>query len=130
MKDSPHQVAFYKQLGANIRKSRRRLELSQDDLARSIGLTRTSLTNIENGRQHPPLHTFCDLAEQLKVDISALLPNRSAAGAVDLNAMAKQQVRGESELAFISSAIGIKQKETLNGDTKEKDRSDGRDTSG
>jgi len=130
MKDSPQQVAFYKQLGANIRKSRQRLELSQDDLARSIGLTRTSLTNIENGRQHPPLHTFCDLAAQLKVEISALLPSRSPAGSVDLNAMAAQQVRGESELAFISSGIGLKHEEKPHGDTKEKDRSDGRDASG
>ena len=121
MKDSPQQVAFYKQLGANIRKSRLRLELSQDDLARSIGLTRTSLTNIENGRQHPPLHTFCDLAEQLKVEIAVLLPSRAAAGAVGVEAMARQQVRGENEFAFISSGIGIRNEENPNGDTKEKD---------
>jgi transcriptional regulator with XRE-family HTH domain len=120
MKDSPQQVAFYKQLGANIRKSRQRLELSQDDLARSIGLTRTSLTNIENGRQHPPLHTFCDLAEQLKVEISALLPSRTLSGAVDVQEMARQQVRGENELAFISSGIGIRNEESSNGDKKEK----------
>jgi transcriptional regulator with XRE-family HTH domain len=130
MKDSPQQVAFYKQLGANIRKNRQRLELSQDDLARSIGLTRTSLTNIENGRQHPPLHTFCDLVEQLKVDASALLPSRATPiDALDVKAMAGQQVRGENELAFISSGISFKNEEKPHGDTKKKDRGNGRGTS-
>ena len=129
MRDSQH-VAFYKQLGANIRRSRRRLELSQDDLARSIGLTRTSLTNIENGRQHPPLHTFCDLVEQLKVDAATLLPSRATpTEAVDVKAMAGQQVRGENELAFISSGIGIKNEERPHGDTKKKNRGNGRNAS-
>jgi transcriptional regulator with XRE-family HTH domain len=126
MKDSPQQIAFYKQLGANIRKNRQRLELSQDDLARSIGLTRTSLTNIENGRQHPPLHTFCDLVEQLKVDASALLPGRATpTEALDVKAMAGQQVRGENELAFISSGISFKNEEKPHGDTKKKNRGNG-----
>lgn len=125
MKDRPEQIAFYQQLGANIRTRRKRLNLSQDALAQMIGLTRTSLTNIENGRQHPPLHTFCEIAEQLKVEPSALLPRRAAEPeVVDVKAMAGQQIRGENELAFITTGIGIKG-ENPNGDTKKKDRGDG-----
>jgi transcriptional regulator with XRE-family HTH domain len=108
MRTSPERTEFYRQLGENIRKTRRSLKLSQDELARAVGLTRTSLTNIENGRQHPPLHTFCDLVEQLKVGASALLPNRVAsAQAVDVEALASQQVRGKEELAFIATGIGV-----------------------
>src|SRR5258706_10596858 len=98
---SPLVAVFYKQLGANIRKNRQGLKLSQDELARSIGLTRTSLTNIEKGRQHPPLHTFCDIVEQLKVDASVLLPSRMPpTETVDVEAIAGQQIRGDDHVAF------------------------------
>jgi transcriptional regulator with XRE-family HTH domain len=130
MKDSPQQVAFYKQLGANIRKSRQQLKLSQDELARSIGLTRTSLTNIESGRQHPPLHTFCEIVEQLKVGASDLLPSRATQSeTVDVKAIAGQQIRGDNELAFITAGIGMKNEERPHGNTKKKNRGNGRSAS-
>jgi transcriptional regulator with XRE-family HTH domain len=92
-------------------------------------LTRTSLTNLENGRQHPPLHTFCDLVEQLDVLASDLLPTREKSlGAVDVEAMAGQQVRGAKELAFITTGIGMTNEEKLDGDTKKKNRSTRRNT--
>src|SRR5579871_3366378 len=98
MKDDPVEIAFYQQLGANVRARRKKLGLSQDALAQLVGLTRTSLTNIENGRQHPPLHTFCEIVEQLKVDASNLLPRRAAVTeVVDVKTMAGDQVRGEDE---------------------------------
>src|ERR1700684_4591763 len=74
MKSADQLEIFYRQLGTNIRECRNRLNLSQDALGKLIGMTRTSLTNIESGRQHPPLHTFCEIAEQLKVDVLELLP--------------------------------------------------------
>lgn len=121
MKDAPQQGAFYKQLGDNIRKCRNRRNLSQDALAKLVGLTRTSLTNIENGRQHPPLHTFCEIVEQLKVDISQLLPAHPATiEPLDFAALVGKQVRGENELAFIKTAIGIKDGGS-HGNTKKKD---------
>lgn len=126
MKNSPLLAEFYRQLGTNIRKNRKRLELSQDDLARSIGLTRTSLTNIENGRQHPPLHTFCDIVEQLKVNASVLLPNRAMpTETVDVKTIAGQQIHGDKELAFIATGIGIKKEESSHDDTKKKNRGNG-----
>ena len=126
MKASPQLSAFYKQLGANIRKSRQRLKLSQDELARSIGLSRTSLTNIENGRQHPPLHTFCELVEQLKVGASDLLPSSAMSSeTVDVKAIGGQQIRGADELAFITAGIGTKNEERSHGNTKKKNRGNG-----
>lgn len=124
--DNSDHAAFYQQLGANIRGRRKALKLSQDALAKMVGLTRTSLTNIENGRQHPPLHTFCEIVDQLKVGVTELLPARNAApAAVDVQAIAAPQVRDKSELAFIVSGIGLKQEENVNGDTKKKNRSAG-----
>jgi transcriptional regulator with XRE-family HTH domain len=126
MKDQSEQTAFYQELGANIRERRKALELSQEALARLVGLTRTSLTNIENGRQHPPLHTFCEIIQHLKVDVADLLPRRAAGGeanGIDLQAMAAQKARSPGELAFITGALGGRKQETADGDTKKKDRS-------
>ena len=131
MTNSQYLDGFYKELGVNIREHRKRLKLSQDALARSIGLTRTSLTNIEGGRQHPPLHTFCDIVEQLKVDASTLLPKKAVSTErMDVKAMAGRQVRGDEELAFIRSGIGIKSEERPHGNTQTKSRNDSRETAG
>jgi transcriptional regulator with XRE-family HTH domain len=128
-KELPQNSAFYQQLGENIRKCRKRRKLSQDALAKLVGLTRTSLTNIESGRQHPPLHTFCEIVEQLKVDISELLPPRPTPRApIDLKKLAGTQVRGEDELAFIQTAIGAEGAKS-HGDTKNQNPDDGRRTS-
>lgn len=91
-----------------------------------VGLTRTSLTNIESGRQHPPLHTFCEIMDQLGADYDKVIPRRSRAPmAAALQERAKQQVRGEDELAFIEAAIGIKEG-SPDGNTQEKDQGPGR----
>jgi transcriptional regulator with XRE-family HTH domain len=131
VKNSPDLVAFYKRLGENIRTNCKRLKLSQDELARSVGLTRTSLTNIENGRQHPPLHTFCEIVQLLKVDPSALLPSREEPSpSPDVKAIAQKQVRGENELDFIAAAIGIKNEVTPHVYTQKKNRVSGRRSPG
>jgi transcriptional regulator with XRE-family HTH domain len=98
-------VEFYRQLGAKIRRFRTQRKLSQDGLAKLVGLTRTSLTNIEQGRQHPPLHKFCEIVEQLRVDISELLPIPAVIRSIDLKALAGAQVRKEDELEFIETTI-------------------------
>lgn len=106
MRDAAQQAEFYRQLGANIRQCRERRQFSQEALARMVGLTRTSLTNIESGRQHPPLHTLYEIVEQLNADYGEVIPRRPRAPMVaDLQERAKQQVRGEDELAFIKAAI-------------------------
>jgi transcriptional regulator with XRE-family HTH domain len=131
MKAPPEHGEFYKQLGANIRKNRLALGRSQDELARAIGLTRTSLTNIENGRQHPPLHTFCDIADQFKIDPSALLPIRTAPVQMpDFMAVAEKQVRGDNELSFITAGIGIKNENRPHDHAKKKNRDTGSKTTG
>lgn len=65
---------FYREFGRRLREERNRRGLSQEAVARSVGLTRTSVTNIEKGRQHVALHTAFVLAETLESDPHALLP--------------------------------------------------------
>lgn len=66
---------FYSQVGQLIRIERERKGISQEELGRRVQLTRTSITNIENGRQRLLIHTLWAIANQLKVDFSKLLPS-------------------------------------------------------
>src|SRR5215218_6040327 len=65
---------LYVALGGLVRARRERAELTQGELARRVGMTRTSITNIESGRQKVQLHTLYDIADALDVSPGALLP--------------------------------------------------------
>jgi transcriptional regulator with XRE-family HTH domain len=129
MKNAAQQSEFYQHIGESIRKFRNKHKLSQEALAKLVGLTRTSLTNIESGRQHPPLHTFCEIAAQLGADFSELLPRSpTPATAIDIGVLAASQARGDSELAFFETGIGIERRDP-NGDTTKENPGDGRHAS-
>jgi transcriptional regulator with XRE-family HTH domain len=70
-----HQDAFYAEVGRRVRLARERVGLTQDALAMCVTLSRTSVTNIEKGRQKVLLHTFFSLAEALSIEPAALLPD-------------------------------------------------------
>jgi transcriptional regulator with XRE-family HTH domain len=65
---------LYKDFGAQVRKHRERLEFTQEELGLQIGLSRTSITNIERGRQHMALHQIFEISRVLKIPPSTLLP--------------------------------------------------------
>jgi transcriptional regulator with XRE-family HTH domain len=111
---------FYKQVGQSIR-TRRGKNLSQEALACAVGLTRTSISNIESGRQKMLLHTFVDIADALKVEASTLLPPRL----VSVAPVGAETLAGlpENERAYIESAIGIKLLEKENNGRQEKKNS-------
>lgn len=69
---------FYIEFGQNVRRHRQRVgvKLSQESLAKRVGLSRTSVTNIEKGRQQLPLHMLYSFADALGVDPIALLPDK------------------------------------------------------
>lgn len=66
--------AMYAEFGKLVRRHRMRLKLTQDQLADRVGLSRTSITNIEKGRQKVLIHHLIHLAESLQVSPEALLP--------------------------------------------------------
>lgn len=65
-------------LGRRIREGRKRKKFSQDELAASCGLTRTSIANIEAGRQRLAAHRLCEIAIALDTEPGELLPQPSA----------------------------------------------------
>jgi transcriptional regulator with XRE-family HTH domain len=68
---------IYIDLGARIRDERERRNVSQELLADRVGLTRTSITNIEKGRQQVLLHTLLEIARALNLKPTRLLPDVS-----------------------------------------------------
>lgn len=70
---SDHQL-FYRQFGRILAEARNKKKMSQEVLARELGLTRTSITNIEKGRQPVQLHTLYHISQLLSVELQDLLP--------------------------------------------------------
>ena len=67
---------FYSAIGRRIAEKRRG-RLTQEDLAKRLFLTRTSIINIEKGRQQILVHTLVDIARILDVPPGDLLPDDS-----------------------------------------------------
>ena len=96
---------FYKRVGEVIRQARGGRKLAQSQLAEAIGLTRTSISNIESGRQKLLLHTFCDIADNLHLAPADLLPPLPAPPPPDIRNKEFLQHLPEEERAFIERAI-------------------------
>jgi transcriptional regulator with XRE-family HTH domain len=69
---------IYRDFGRRLRKARAKATLTQEGLAQRVGLTRTSITNIEQGNQHVGLHLLYQLAKAVGVPPVDLLPDESA----------------------------------------------------
>lgn len=65
---------LYRDVGRLVRAYRRKRKLSQATLAQRVGHTRTSITNIEAGRQRIPLDVLFSIASVLHIDVRELLP--------------------------------------------------------
>jgi transcriptional regulator with XRE-family HTH domain len=67
---------LYRELGRRIRQARERNgeKLSQDALAKRLGISRASVVNVEAGRQRAPLHLLWQIAELLGTDLTQLIP--------------------------------------------------------
>ena len=65
---------FYKEFGRRLQRARRDAHVTQAELARGIGLSRTSIANIESGRQPVDIHTAVVLSHVLGTQIEKLLP--------------------------------------------------------
>lgn len=64
---------LYAALGQAIRVRRERLGLSQSALAEHTDMARTTITNIEAGRQNLMMHQFIDIARALRAQPTELL---------------------------------------------------------
>jgi transcriptional regulator with XRE-family HTH domain len=56
-----------------MRRRRERLQLTQEELASRVQLSRASIANAEQGRQALPIHHLVDLAEALETSAAEIL---------------------------------------------------------
>ena len=69
-----HEQLFYEWVGIKIAAKRKEARMTQQQLADKIGLSRSSVVNLEKGRQTPPIYTFWRIATVLNVSPSEILP--------------------------------------------------------
>lgn len=65
---------LYSQIGKRIKELRKEKGFTQSRLAEIVSLTRTSITNIEKGRQKLLVHTLWDLADAIGVHPKSFFP--------------------------------------------------------
>jgi transcriptional regulator with XRE-family HTH domain len=68
---------IYSDVGGRIARARHAAGLSQRQLADAVRVTRTSIVNIEAGRQRAPLHVLWQIAAATDVDVAAFIPTRA-----------------------------------------------------
>jgi transcriptional regulator with XRE-family HTH domain len=65
---------FYQMFGSRLRALREKRNVTQEELGRRVDLSRTSIVNIEKGRQRILLHQIVEIAGALDARPVELLP--------------------------------------------------------
>ena len=69
-----NETLLYGTIGGKIRQQRSKLGVTQGQLAKEVGVLRTSITNIEAGRQKVPLHLLYKICATLEIEVIEILP--------------------------------------------------------
>lgn len=72
--DSIHNHLF-EAFGKNLRNLREELHLNQSDFGERFGLSRVSISNIEKGKQKPPLQFVFEIVKAYNIKYHDLLPH-------------------------------------------------------
>lgn len=91
---------LYREFGILLSSERKRRHLSQAQFGARVGLSRTSVTNIECGRQPIQLHQLYLFASVLKSDLSKLLPKEP----ITHDGLAPARSFDESQVLYIEQA--------------------------
>ena len=62
-----------KKLGENLKKIRIKKDITQVEIAKKLGVNRSFVSNIENGKTNPTLSTITKLADVLDIPTDKLL---------------------------------------------------------
>ncbi len=72
----PNHDLFYQRLAEQIKIERMKKNISQQNLADYLNLSRTSIMNIETARHKPSLYQVLQIADYLNIDYSILIPHK------------------------------------------------------
>ena len=105
---------FYAVLGERIRIARKGKNLDQSSLAQAVSLTRTSIINIEKGRQRPSIYQLWMMAQILEVPITDLFPSTRCSHSPVMNTSywehavtTHNQISDESQKKIIMDFIAL-----------------------
>lgn len=105
---SDEQNSLYEIVGRNIKYFRQGKKMNQLSLASKINLSRTSLVNIEQGKQHPSLFLLLNIAHSLEVTLHDLIPASVAKQNSDGNInISTKNVKDEKVREFINSRVHL-----------------------
>lgn len=101
----PRSPALNAAFGEHLRRLRGQARMSQDTLGRRAGLSRTSITNIEVGRQHVSLDVLYRLADALGQEPRDLLPTRDRVHEHGAPEMADLEGLPQWDQQFVRAAV-------------------------
>jgi transcriptional regulator with XRE-family HTH domain len=100
---------FYIELGNLLNTARKNAGLSQKELAQRSSMSRTSIINIEKGRQHPPIHLLWKFSQILDVNATDLIPifsNSEESG--ELNTYFERIIKKTTDVGIIDESSTVK----------------------
>lgn len=97
--------AFYEAFGARVRSLREARAITQAILGQAVGLTRSSVANLEAGRQRIPLHIVCDVADVLGVAPGELLPRASNPFNTDVLDAELRRLPTDEDRTFVQAVL-------------------------
>lgn len=100
--------ALYTIIGQRIRSFREKNEWTQDVLGEKVGLTRSSIANIELGKQKVPLGTVYLFAQILSIEIFEILPTLKEinnSNLTNLHLILDTEKYSDAQLTWVSEVI-------------------------
>lgn len=113
--------SLYRLIGTRLKECRGKSNLTQEQLASRVGFERTSITNIEKGRQRLSLHALYEICFVLQVEVGAILPPGGEVMTRDQGALA-DGFKGDKENAPSEATDLIRQLRNRQSKGKADDR--------
>lgn len=101
---------LYWQIGQNVRSARKSAGKTQSELAEKLKIKRTSLSNIEQGKQRVQIHTLYAIARSLDRSVTDFLPSLDV---VDKRAEIAVERHGEIIAATGMTSLSEKEQDRL-----------------
>ena len=101
---------LYEIVGSNIRQFRQSKKMNQLTLSSKINLSRTSLVNIEHGKQHSSLILLHQIAQSLDVTLHDLIPKsfEEKSESIEKIITLTKDSKNEKVLDFLNSRVYLK----------------------
>ncbi|RFZ92944.1 XRE family transcriptional regulator [Mucilaginibacter conchicola] len=105
---------FYEKIGERIRNYRLTAGINQEVFSELLNMTRSSVVNIEKGRQRPSLYLLITIANILKVDYIDLVPVELNIERVEQHEQTLREVDFSSVIASSNVDLNERVKNSIN----------------